>query len=88
MSASHTLGTIILAIGLLWFLYVILTVVGLGLALSFSHGLLCTISLGFYCPAATPNWPRIFDSLVLPIAVILVGVVLRHAGPSKGAKTK
>jgi hypothetical protein len=87
VSATHTLGTIVLALGLLWFLYVLLVVVGLALALSFSYGLLCLISLGFYCPSVTPNWPHIFDSLVLPIAAILVGVVLRHTGSSgKGMK--
>jgi hypothetical protein len=90
MSATRTFGTIILAIGILWVLYEAVVVVGAVLVVSLGTTLIdfaeCAFTLGLYCSSPAPALPspqNLIAFFVLPVSVVLIGFVLRAAGPAR-----
>ena len=90
MTATHTLGTIVLALGILWSLYVGVVIVGVAVITAAGASLLdvgeCTLSFGLYCPSpsvAFPSLQNLLTDFPLPFAVVLIGFVLRAASPGR-----
>jgi hypothetical protein len=84
------LGTVILALGILWVLYVGVVIIGVVVITAAGSWFLvvaeCTFSLGFYCPspsAVLPSPQGLLTDFTLPVAVVLSGIVLRAASPGR-----
>jgi len=90
VTATHTLGTIVLALGILWGLYVGVVIVGMTVITSAGSWLVvlaeCTFSLGLYCPSPSvtlPSLQNVLTDFTLPLAAVLSGFVLRAASPGR-----
>ena len=90
MTATHTLGTIVLAFGILWVLYIGVVIVGVAVITAAGSSFLafaeCNLSLGFYCPspsAVVPSLQGLLTDFTLPLAAVLSGFVLRAASPAR-----
>jgi len=90
VTATHTLGTIILALGILWGLYVGVVIVGVAVITAAGSSLLdfaeCTLSFGLYCPSPSvvlPSLQNLLTDFTLPLSVVLIGFVLRAANPGR-----
>ena len=90
MTATNALGTIVLAFGILWVLYIGVVIVGVAVITAAGSSFLafaeCNLSLGFYCPspsAVVPSLQGLLTDFTLPVAVVLSGLVLRAASPGR-----
>ena len=90
MTATHTLGTALLALGILWALYVGVVIVGVAVITAAGSWFLvlaeCTFSLGLYCPSPSvvlPSPQGLLTDFTLPVAVVLSGFVLRAESPGR-----
>jgi hypothetical protein len=90
VTATHTLGTIVLAFGILWVLYIGVVIVGVAVFTAAGSSLMdfveCHFTLGFYCPSPSvvfPSLQGLVTDFTLPVAVVLSGFVLRAASPGR-----
>jgi len=90
VTATHTLGTVILALGILWGLYVGIVIVGVAVVTTAGSWLLdfaeCTLTLSLYCPSSSvvfPSLQNLLADFTFPLAAVLSGFVLRAASPGR-----
>jgi hypothetical protein len=77
-SGVHLLGTIILALGILWILFDFVTIAAGEVVLYLGWLAGCIASFGLYCGPFTFDWTGLLKTFVLPIATVAVGLVLRR----------